>query len=287
MARRGEAVERTCLVTREAGSPDRLIRFARAPDGTVVPDVAGKLPGRGVWVTGRRDLVEQAVRKRLFGRGFKAEASASPDLPDLVDRLLAERALGSLSMARKAGLVVTGFGKVTSALERGGVVAVVHALEAADDGRRKVMQAMSRRARRLLEAEEWTDGAGGLPDDEDDDPDDGAIEEGPDAERGTAASPIPPGKLPRVVTGLFSAAELDLALGGANVIHAALLAGGASTSFLNNAAALARYRGGEPETDWMAGNREPRDGSGDPRHDWSSTGHAAATSGPDETTGED
>jgi predicted RNA-binding protein YlxR (DUF448 family) len=246
MAKRPESSERTCLVTRATGSPAGLIRFVRAPDGRVVPDVAAKLPGRGVWVTGRRSTVEEAVRRRLFARGFRAEAEAPADLADTVDRLLADRALGALSMARKAGLVVTGFGKVTSALARGGVVAVIHADEAAEDGRRKVMQAMMRRAR--LEAETGDE-------DEDEDPD-----EGP----GTPD----PATLPRVVRGLFRGAELDLALGVPNVIHAALLAGGASTSFLNNAAALVRYRGGRPETDWLAGN--PGSGeTGTPRHDGS------------------
>lgn len=269
MGRRGEAVERTCLVTRAAGPADRLIRFVLAPDGSVVPDVAGRLPGRGVWITGRRELVEQAVRKRLFARGFRAEATADPGLADLVDRLLEDRALGSLSMARKAGLVVTGFGKVTAALQRGGVLAVIHAAEAAADGRRKILQAMSRRARRLADdgddTDDWDDG----PEDDDDDAGDGAVTGGP----------VPPERLPRVIGGVFRAAELDLALGGANVIHAALLAGGASTSFLNNAAALARYRGGEPETDWMAGQR--------PRHDGSSEDQVAASGGPGRMTGED
>jgi predicted RNA-binding protein YlxR (DUF448 family) len=259
MARR-EASERTCVVTRTATSPEGLLRFVRAPDGTVVPDVKEKLPGRGVWVTARRDLVEEAVRRRLFARGFKAEATADPGLADLVDRLLAEQALGALSMARKAGSVVTGFGKVTAALGKGGVVAVLHAREAAADGRRKVSQAMLRRARALA-------GPDFGPETDEDDDEEGDGGAGPDV------APVTPGQLPRVV-GMFSGAELDLALGGANVIHAALLAGGASTSFLNNAAALARYRGGQPETDWMAGI-PGADGSGDPRHDGSSTGRTA------------
>jgi predicted RNA-binding protein YlxR (DUF448 family) len=249
MGRRADTSERTCLVTRAAGPTADLIRFVRSPDGVVVPDVAGKLPGRGAWVTGRRSVLEEAVRRRAFSRAFKADTAIPADLADTVERLLADRALRSLSMARKAGRVVTGFGKVTGELARGHVVAVIHAEEAAEDGRRKVMQAMARRAR--LEA--------GIDDDEDDDEDDDAV---------TVTQAPDPATMPKVLRGLFRGADLDLALGVPNVIHAALLAGGASTSFLNNAAALVRYRGGRPETDWLAGN--PGSGeTGTPRHDGS------------------
>lgn len=259
MAAGRDLAERTCVVTRASGPAAGLIRFVRAPDGTVVPDIRGKLPGRGVWVSGRRETVAEAVRRRLFARGFKAEATAADDLPDLVDRLLMEAALGSLGMARKAGRVVTGFGKVTSAIGRGQAVAVIHALEAAEDGRRKVAQVMRRRARAEADDADWDDDDDGDEDDDDilDDvaPGADAIEaaDAPEAADGLRGDAVDPARLPRVVTGLFGSRELDLALGGAHVIHAALLAGGASTSFLHNAAALARYRGADADTDWTAG----------------------------------
>lgn len=235
MAPKTETAERTCLVTREAQPAAGLIRFVRDPGGRVVPDIRGKLPGRGVWVTGRRDMVAEAVKRRLFARGFKTEVSVDADLPDWVDRLLADAALSALSIARKAGTVVTGFGKVTTAAARNRVSAVIHAVEAADDGKRKVAQAMRRRARADTEGDE--------PFDDEDDEDAAPEAVHPD-----------PAAMPRVIDGLFSGSELDLALGGANVVHAALLAGGASASFLQHAAALARYRGGSPDTDWTAGS---------------------------------
>ncbi|BBE73738.1 RNA-binding protein [Oharaeibacter diazotrophicus] len=261
MADRPDTAERTCVVTRTAQPPEGLLRFVRAPDGAVVPDVRGKLPGRGVWVTARRDMVAEAVRRKLFARGFKAEATVDPGLPDLVDRLLAEVALSSLSMARKAGRVVTGFGKVTAALGRDKVVAVIHAEEARDDGRRKVAQAIRRRLRADA-GDDLDDAADDDFDDEDDDTDAkvgrATLDEGAgdtdmrDEGAAETRDPLPPVAVPHVVAGLFRGADLDLALGGTNVIHAALLAGGVSTSFLRNAAALARYRGGSPDVDWMA-----------------------------------
>jgi predicted RNA-binding protein YlxR (DUF448 family) len=46
---------------------------------------------------------------------------------------------------------------------------------------------------------------------------------------------------------LFSEAELSLALGGTNVIHAAVLAGDAGKAALKRIVALDRYRGGTPD----------------------------------------
>lgn len=229
MAPRSETAERSCIVTRVAQPPEGLVRFVCGPDGAVVPDVRGNLPGRGVWVTCRRDVVAEAVRKRAFSRGLKEEAKADDDLPVLVETLLLRAALSALSMARKASLVVTGFGQVSEAVGKGGVVAVLHAREAADDGRRKVGQAIRRHLRAT--------GAGGS---EDEIPGNAALWQ------------QQPPSGPKVIAGIFASSEMDLALGGANVIHAALLAGGASTSFLKCAAALARYRGEAPDTDWTA-----------------------------------
>ena len=64
--------ERTCVVTRRKGQPDDMIRFVAAPDGTVVPDLKRKLPGRGVWVTASAATVAEAVKKGSFARGLRA-----------------------------------------------------------------------------------------------------------------------------------------------------------------------------------------------------------------------
>jgi predicted RNA-binding protein YlxR (DUF448 family) len=133
-----DLVERMCIVTRQCRDESELIRFVRAPDGTVVPDLNRKLPGRGVWVSLSRPLVAEAVKKRLFSRGFAAEAKASPDLPDLVAKLLRKTALSYLSLAKKAGEAVTGFMKVEEMLAKGKARILVHAVEAAADGRRKL-----------------------------------------------------------------------------------------------------------------------------------------------------
>lgn len=134
MARRGEPVERTCIVTRRAMPVDGLIRFVVAPDGSVVADLRRRLPGRGVWVTASARAVETAEKRKLFGRAFDAPAAVAPGLAGRVRDGLVEAATGALSLARKAGAVVAGFAKVEAALQREPVIALVHAAEAAEDG---------------------------------------------------------------------------------------------------------------------------------------------------------
>src|SRR5258707_12803311 len=82
--------ERLCIATREVRPVGELMRFVAGPDGSVVPDLKNRLPGRGVWITARRHLVEEAVRRRLFGRSFKADVRVSADLADELVALLAE-----------------------------------------------------------------------------------------------------------------------------------------------------------------------------------------------------
>jgi predicted RNA-binding protein YlxR (DUF448 family) len=195
--------ERTCIVTRKAGEADSLIRFVRGPDGAVVPDLKRNLPGRGCWVTADRAHVDFATAKKLFTRAFKADVTVRPDFGEMVDGLIARAALGALGLARKAGAVVLGAAKVEDAVRKGAALLVLHAVEASEDGVRKI--ASARRA---------TVHAGG-----------------PD---------IPAYKL-------FSEADLGLAFGGTNVIHAAVLADGAGRSALKRVVALDRFRGGFPE----------------------------------------
>jgi predicted RNA-binding protein YlxR (DUF448 family) len=189
---------RTSIVGRVPMPVEELVRFVLAPDGTVVPDLKRRLPGRGVWVEATRAAVDTAVAKKLFARAFRTGVTVDPDLGGLVDRLSTERALGHLGLACKAGLVVTGFTKVEQAVAHRSLTALVRAAEAGEDGAAKMTAALRRRFGEEI----------GCP-----------------------------------VVRIFSGAQLDLALGRSNVIHAALLAGRASESFLERALALGRYRG--------------------------------------------
>lgn len=192
--------QRRDIVSGEVMDEDALIRFVAGPDGVVVPDLARKLPGRGLWVAADRASVETAVRKALFPRAAKAKLTAPQDLADQVERLLAKRLLDGLGLARRAGDLISGFEKVVSALAAGKVAWLVEASDGAGDGRRKVLAAARKAAR-------------------------------------------PPGLI-----GVFTSAELGLALGGENVIHTAFLAGRGAERWTSDAQRLSGFRPLLPES---------------------------------------
>ena len=127
-----------CIVTRVVKPEDELIRFALSPDGVVVPDLKRKLPGRGVWVSLDRKMLGDAIKRHLFSKGFGAEAKAGPELADLVGLQLRKDVLSALSLARKAGLALSGFMKVEEALRHGNVRMIFHASDGSVDGRQKL-----------------------------------------------------------------------------------------------------------------------------------------------------
>lgn len=130
------------LVLGEATDEARLVRFVVGPDGTVVPDVARKLPGRGMWVDATREAVTQAAKKGLFSRSAKTKLTAPTDLADQVERLLVKRVLDGLGLARRGGSIISGFEKVCSALASGKTAWLIEASDGADDGRRKILTAV-------------------------------------------------------------------------------------------------------------------------------------------------
>ncbi|MEO0497430.1 MAG: RNA-binding protein [Pseudomonadota bacterium] len=133
--------ERTCLVTRDKRPPSEMIRFVLSPDGVVTPDVNGKLPGRGVWLTATEGTVREAVRRKVFARGFRAECTTPDDLPAQVGTILQDFTLGALGMGRAAGAVITGFSKVDQMIRTGEAWVVLTARDVAADGKRKIAQA--------------------------------------------------------------------------------------------------------------------------------------------------
>lgn len=130
--------ERKCIVTGAVLPKSALIRFGVGPDGVVVPDIGERLPGRGLWLTARRDILVQAVTKRAFARAARRNVEAPRDLPEQVERLLRHRCRDLVGLARGAGQVVAGFEKVAEALRRGGVAVLLAASDGAEGGRAKL-----------------------------------------------------------------------------------------------------------------------------------------------------
>jgi uncharacterized protein len=115
-----------------------LLRFVVGPEGRIVPDIAGKLPGRGLWLTARRDIVAAAVTKRLFARAARQPVIVDDDLAERVEALLAERCRDQIGLARRAGQAVMGFAKVEAALAQGKAAVLLAAADGAADGRTKL-----------------------------------------------------------------------------------------------------------------------------------------------------
>ena len=192
---------RQCAVSRAELPPDDLIRFVLAPDGSILPDLARRSPGRGVWVAATRAMVEAAVRRKVFARSLKQPVVVPEDLPGLVERLLVKRVAEALSLANKAGLLVAGFAKVEGLLDQGQAAILLHASDAAADG----VEKLNRKFKALV----GSDGC----------------------ENSILAE--------------LTSAELSLAIGRPNVVHAAASEGGASQRMLQEAVRLRRYRAGE------------------------------------------
>jgi predicted RNA-binding protein YlxR (DUF448 family) len=194
-------VERSCALTRQVMPVSDMVRFVVGPDGAVVPDVKRKLPGRGLWIAGSRAAVSEAVKRNVFARGFKRQVRAAPELAAETEKLLERAALDALAIAGKAGQAIAGAAKVAEALERDDVLALIHAADAAEDGRRKLNAALHRKT----------------------------------AEKSRET----------VIVETFSGEQLDLALNRPNVVHAALLAGPGSETFLARVRRFERFRTGD------------------------------------------
>ena len=133
-----EEPERRCIVTGETGPKSGLVRFVVSPDGVIVPDLAGKLPGRGIWVTADRAALETAVRKGLFARAARAQVTVPDGLVDDVESGLARRVVELVSLARKAGRAVAGFEKVKDWLAQGKARVLLQASDGSDRGKGKL-----------------------------------------------------------------------------------------------------------------------------------------------------
>ena len=191
---------------------DELIRFVVSPPGEVIPDLKRKLPGRGLWVSASHQAVAEAVRRNQFGKGFKRDVRVAPTLAADTEQLLVRSAIEALAMAAKAGQVVSGFSKVEDALK----------------------QRQARRSALIHASDGAADGIRKL---------DAIVRQNAGINDESREFPV--------VTALTSE-QLDLALGRSNVIHAALLAGPASKTFLSRSHVLVRYR--MADDDKTAGN---------------------------------
>ncbi len=129
---------RRCIAARAPRPAESLIRFVVGPGSTLVPDLANRLPGRGLWVDAKRDVLVRALAKHQFSRAARAPVSAPADLVDQVQAMLLRRCLDLVGLARRAGELVAGFDQVEDWLRRGRCGLVLTARDGSADGRRRI-----------------------------------------------------------------------------------------------------------------------------------------------------
>lgn len=133
--------DRTCIVTRQTGPAEALLRFVAAPDGTIAFDQKRKLPGRGCHVLNDQNALEQAIKKNLFARALKRPVTIPNDLLEQIDIIMAKGLLGALGLARKSGDLALGASQTEKLIRSGKAALVLHAPEAAIDGVHKLTKA--------------------------------------------------------------------------------------------------------------------------------------------------
>lgn len=135
---RDDGPERKCLATGEVQPKNGLIRFVVGPDDTVVPDLTGKLPGRGMYVAADRTALEKAVDKRLFSRGAKRQVTVPDGLVAEVERQLARRVVDLIALSRKGGRAVAGYEKVKNMLQLEEAEVLIQAVDGSGRGKSKL-----------------------------------------------------------------------------------------------------------------------------------------------------
>lgn len=198
-----DEVERRCALTFEVKPAAELIRFVVGPDDVLVPDTDAKAEGRGVWVSIGEKILAEAIKKKAFAKSLKTNVTVPDDLVALTRLRLEQRFTASLSMAKKAGQLLTGGTKVKSALETGKALALLTATDAADDGKKKMLATLKASTKSA-------------------------------EEQGLGEQYVPHFEL-------LNSDQLGLALGIENVIHAAPTHGAAGEAAVKRAERLARY----------------------------------------------
>ena len=135
---RTDGPDRKCIASGEVRPKYGLVRFVIGPDNQVVPDILGKLPGRGMYVSADRAAIEKASKKGLFARSAKASVQATEGLADEVERQLARRVVDLISLQRKAGKAVAGFEKVKNWLQMEEAEVLIQAVDGSGRGKTKL-----------------------------------------------------------------------------------------------------------------------------------------------------
>ncbi len=129
---------RRCIVTREQLPKERMIRFVLGPDRELVPDLSARLPGRGMWLSARADVLHMACVRGAFSRAARGTVHVPPDLETRIRTGLERRITELLGLARRAGQAVAGFEKVREWLRNGRAELILQAADGSPEERRRL-----------------------------------------------------------------------------------------------------------------------------------------------------
>ncbi|WP_421707845.1 RNA-binding protein [Algihabitans sp.] len=217
-SRKSAGPQRRCLVTRASRPKGGLLRFVVSPEGQLVPDLGEKLPGRGLYVTPDRALLETAIAKKLFTKAARQPVAVPEDLPARVDDLLRRRILDLISFAKRAGQAVAGFDRVKSWIEQGRAALVVQAADGSPGSRQRLAGVAAAIAETLEES---------------------------------ANSRLS-------LVEMFSQTELGTAFGRTSVVHVAIAPGGLAKQLVSTTEQLLSYETAAAAQKAAASERKPR-----------------------------
>ncbi|MCT4554875.1 MAG: RNA-binding protein [Pelagimonas sp.] len=135
---REDGPERKCIATGEAQPKSGLIRFVIGPEGQLAPDLAGKLPGRGIYVASDKAALEKAAKKGLFSRAARQPVTPPEDLVSTLEKMLSRRVVDLISLARKSGVAVSGYEKVKTSLDKEEARVLIQAVDGSERGKSKL-----------------------------------------------------------------------------------------------------------------------------------------------------
>ena len=131
--------ERKCIVSGEVLPKENLLRFVVTPDNQIVPDFKKKLAGKGIWVSNSKSMLKKAIDKNIFSKAAKKTVKTDSELVEIVEGLLKKHGLNTISLARKAGILLTGFEKVSESIKKNKAAFILEAEDAGADGHNRIM----------------------------------------------------------------------------------------------------------------------------------------------------
>jgi predicted RNA-binding protein YlxR (DUF448 family) len=118
---------------------EAMIRFVIGPDRQVVPDLAARLPGRGIWLSAAGDVLDTARTRGTFAKAARGPVTVPPDLTAVLQASLTRRIGDCLGLARRAGQAVCGFQKAREWLTAGRAGLVMEASDGSADERARFL----------------------------------------------------------------------------------------------------------------------------------------------------